>query len=285
MVTVERPLDVEAFLAAAGAFLVAREAEHNLILGICWSLRSGHASPATGPIDYLVARAGESVVACAIRTPPHRMVLSEIDDPAAVDALADAGLELGLDLPGVEGPSESVIGFVRRWTEAAGRTAQLSLSERIFRLTTVRPPSSPPPGRLRLAEADDRDRVVDWFQAFAAEALPPEAPPLDAGLVDRRIALGAVYVWDDRDPVSVAGVGGRTPHGARVGPVYTPPPLRGRGYASALVAGASEAMLGTGLEFLFLYTDLANPTANHIYETIGYEPVRDVDAWRFERPR
>ncbi|HSS37114.1 MAG TPA: GNAT family N-acetyltransferase, partial [Patescibacteria group bacterium] len=74
----------------------------------------------------------------------------------------------------------------------------------------------------------------------------------------------------------------RTPHGARVGPVYTPPARRGRGYASACVAGASQAGLDSGLRFLFLFTDLANPTSNHIYETIGYEPIRDVDIWRFE---
>lgn len=271
-----------AFLGTAGAFLAAREAEHNLILGICWSLQSGHASPVTGPIDLVVVRRTGRIVAASIRTPPHRLVLSEVDDPSAVAALADALVER--DLPGVEGPVEHSGAFARRWCEATGRTAHLSLSERIFRLTTVRPPP-PPPGHLRLAGPDDRDRIVDWFRAFQAEALPPEAPPLDAGLVDRRIALGALYLWDDDGPVSVAGIGGRTPNGARVGPVYTPPALRGRGYASACVAGASQAMLATGLGFLFLYTDLANPTANHIYEEIGYEPVRDVDAWRFEIPR
>ncbi len=35
--------------------------------------------------------------------------------------------------------------------------------------------------------------------------------------------------------------------------------------------------------FLFLFTDLANPTSNHIYQAIGYEPIRDIDIWRFER--
>ncbi len=35
--------------------------------------------------------------------------------------------------------------------------------------------------------------------------------------------------------------------------------------------------------FCFLFTDLANPTSNHIYQTIGYEPVRDFEAYRFIR--
>ena len=79
--------------------------------------------------------------------------------------------------------------------------------------------------------------------------------------------------------MSWAGVGGRTPNGTRIGPVYTPPSERGHGYASALVAAASQAQLDEGLAFCFLFTDLANPTSNHIYQAIGYEPVTDIDAY------
>ena len=45
---------------------------------------------------------------------------------------------------------------------------------------------------------------------------------------------------------------------------------------------SSQAALDAGRRFCFLFTDLANPTSNHIYETIGYRPVRDVDMWRFD---
>jgi predicted GNAT family acetyltransferase len=71
-------------------------------------------------------------------------------------------------------------------------------------------------------------------------------------------------------PVSASGWGGPTPNGIRVGPVYTPPGLRGRGYATALVAELSQTLLDAGRSFVFLYTDLANPTSNAIYERIGY---------------
>jgi predicted GNAT family acetyltransferase len=77
----------------------------------------------------------------------------------------------------------------------------------------------------------------------------------------------------------MAGMGGPTPTGIRIGPVYTPPDRRRRGYASALVAAASQAALDEGRRQVFLFTDLANPTSNHIYAAIGYEPVRDVDEW------
>ena len=279
MISVERLPDVDGFLAAAGPFLAEREAEHNLLLGIGSNLQAGLVPTPSEPNDFFVCRAAGRIVLAALRTPPYNLVLSEVDDPEALPALADATTELGL--LGVSGPSGPAGAFAERWGAAVGRRPRLVLAERIFRLTRVRPPAQPP-GRLRLATPADRGLLVDWFQAFADEALPAGSPPFDPGLVDRRIAAGGIYLWDDDGPVAFASVGSRTPHGARVGPVYTHPARRGRGYASACVAGASQAGLNSGLRFLFLFTDLANPTSNHIYETIGYEPVRDVDIWRFE---
>jgi hypothetical protein len=82
--------------------------------------------------------------------------------------------------------------------------------------------------------------------------------------------------------VSVVGAGGETPNGIRIGPVYTPPEVRNRGYASALTAAASADQLARGRRFCFLFTDLANPTSNKIYQAIGYEPVCDMDQYRFD---
>jgi hypothetical protein len=82
--------------------------------------------------------------------------------------------------------------------------------------------------------------------------------------------------------VSLVGWGGATPNGVRVGPVYTPPDLRRRGYATALTAAVSADLLAAGKRFCFLYTDLANPTSNRIYMSIGYEPVCDSVDYVFE---
>ena len=91
-----------------------------------------------------------------------------------------------------------------------------------------------------------------------------------------------VYLWEDQGAiVSVVGAGGETPNGIRIGPVYTPPEARGNGYASSLTAAASQDQLDRGRRFVFLFTDLANPTSNRIYQAIGYEPVIDVDMYRF----
>jgi predicted GNAT family acetyltransferase len=66
------------------------------------------------------------------------------------------------------------------------------------------------------------------------------------------------------------------PGNGRVGPVYTPPQLRGRGYATALVREVTAARLATGVRTMVLYTDVANPTSNAIYARIGYRPLAEA---------
>jgi hypothetical protein len=134
------------------------------------------------------------------------------------------------------------------------------------------------------ATSADRALVANWLRAFHDEAMS-DNPQQDYDDMAERFIAGQgrrLVLWiDGGRPVSLTGVGGRTPNGIRIGPVYTPPDLRGRGYASNLVADASQAELDAGRRFVFLFTDLANPTANRIYQAIGYEPVGDVDEFAF----
>jgi predicted GNAT family acetyltransferase len=88
-------------------------------------------------------------------------------------------------------------------------------------------------------------------------------------------------IWEDGDPVCFAGYGGETPNGARIGPVYTPPEHRRRGYGSVLTADLSQRLLDEGRSYCFLYTDSANPTSNRIYQAIGYERVCDSAMYAF----
>lgn len=274
---------VDAFLAAAGEFLAAREAEHNLILGICSNLRERPESYTAAP--YLATvRAGDRIVAAALQTPPFQLILSEVDDPAAILLLAQDLLVR--DLPGALGPVQHIRALVDARAALGGPKAHLRFSERMFQLTEVRPPR-PIAGNARLAVPDDRELVGAWIAAFLHEALgqddPAEARDVVAGWLSGRGRT--IHLWEDGGvPVSLVGAGSPTPNGIRIGPVYTPPEERNRGYASALVAAVSQAELDAGRRFCFLFTDLANPTANHIYQSIGYEPVRDVDAYRFDRP-
>jgi hypothetical protein len=96
-----------------------------------------------------------------------------------------------------------------------------------------------------------------------------------------RARLSESYLWEDPQPVSLACIARYTPHGAIVGPVYTPPEARGHGYASACVAALSQSLLDRGREFCALFTNMANPTSNHIYQEIGYQPCEEFAEYRF----
>jgi len=272
---------VDAFLEAATPYLVEREAEHNLIFGVASTLREDP-HQYTGPAYLATVHDGDRVVMAALRTPPFSLVLSESDDPGATRLLAHDTLES--DLPRVQGPVEVVQEFVAARQSFGGPAAELVLGERIYRLTEVIPPR-PVTGFMRVAQPADRALIAQWVYDFMREALDEDDRPSAELSADRWIAGrgSSLYLWEDGGAiVSLAGVRGPTPRGIRVGPVYTPLNLRGRGYASALVAGASQAQLDSGRTFVFLFTNIANPTANRIYQAIGYRHVRDIDVYEFE---
>ena len=278
--TVVRHGAAAAFLDAAGDFLVAREAEHNLIFGVCATLA---ADPGYTSDPYLatVSTAGR-VVGAAIMTPPWNLVLSCTDESDSVMALAADLDERGITIPGVTGPVEIAGRFAEAWSRTHRVTNGRRIAERVYRLERVVAPEGVP-GTVRVATAADRDLLVAWVDEFLAEALDRDDPDQAAALVDRSFRTGTRtwYLWDDGGPVSVAAAGGPTPNGIRIGPVYTPPDRRRRGYASALTAATSQAELDKGRRFIFLFTDLANPTSNKIYRAIGYEPVIDIDQVAF----
>lgn len=274
------------FTALAGAFLAEREAEHNLMLGLCHTIV---AHPEIYPDPwFMVALDDDRVVGTAMQTPPHNVQISLTDASrrdAIVVALADAIIDAG-SVPGVVAASELASLFAQRWRDRTHRETALEMRQRIFRLDTLIPPR-PSPGTWRFAEPRDRELLAAWRTAFSVEAAPTQMNSEDShSVADRwiRRAGRTIYLWqggEDGAPVAMAGAGGETPHGTRIGPVYTPPELRGRGYASNAVAAATRDQLANGRSFCFLYTDLTNPTSNKIYQQLGYQPVIDVDQYRF----
>ncbi|HZT45397.1 MAG TPA: GNAT family N-acetyltransferase, partial [Gaiellaceae bacterium] len=174
----------------------------------------------------------------------------------------------------------------------AGKSARVGMRQGVYSLERVEP-LPPAPGEMRVATAADRELALDWWIAFGEEVLHEGGPGRDRAAVtlDHRLSSDSsgIVLWDDGgEVVSLAGWGGPTPNGIRIGPVYTPPELRGRGYATALTAEVSQRLLDGRLfdgrrRFCFLYTDLANPTSNAIYERIGYVRVCESKELRFER--
>jgi predicted GNAT family acetyltransferase len=266
-------------------FLVAHEAEHNVMLGICSTLIQTDIYQSPPYLAYVEDK-GE-IVAVAMRTPPFNLVLSNMADESPIRTIVeDAHSTYGCDLRGVIGLKAISKSFAETWKIVTGQGYRLNIEERLYRLHKVNPVSNVS-GEYRAAIEVDRKTLIQWFIDFSAEALDGMSQEDADRQFNMRLTSDSVQrgmrVWCDQGKlVSFAGYGALTPHGIRIAPVYTPPDLRGHGYASACVAALSQELLDAGRKFVFLFTDLSNPTSNHIYQTIGYEPVCDVDEYRFD---
>jgi predicted GNAT family acetyltransferase len=272
--------DAATFLADAGPFLLADEARHNLILGIAATVRDapGH----YGERHFWIVRDGGEVAGAALRTPPYNLVVARPRSPRALEELAHS--VAGEALPGVVGGDPEAYELAELCSRRSGRVTRTTMRQGVYALEHVEPLPTVP-GSARVATADDRDLVLRWWIAFADEALHEGGPGRDRAeqTVDYRLSspTAGIVLWEDAgEPVATAGWGGPTPNGIRVGPVYTPPELRGRGYATALTAELSRQLLDGrlfegGRRFCFLYTNLSNPTSNAIYERIGYRRIAE----------
>ena len=276
---VRRLEDPAAFLKAASPLLLADEARHNLILGIAGTLRD---HPSHYPEYGLwLAEDGGETVGAALRTPPHNLVVARPRENSVLDALAEG---IDDDPPGLVAAQPEAEVFAAVWAAKTGATSRTNRAQGVFSLGRVERPA-PVSGRMRDAVSGDRPLLLDWFRAFMEEAIgeSPGAASTEH-VVDHRLEADSagVVLWEDGPTVSLAAFGNPTPNGNRIGPVYTPPEHRRRGYASALVAELSERLLEKK-RFCFLFTDLANPTANRIYEQIGYRRVCEAAEIVFER--
>lgn len=175
------------------------------------------------------------------------------------------------DLRGVSGPLvevEPLVSALSRPGRAGKRMAQ-----RLFRLDELAEPVGVPGSALR-AGVEHRALVRDWYLAFSDEA--DAIAPRNHDGADAALDGGWCWLWLDATgaPVSLAARRAVVVGSARVGPVYTPPDRRGNGYGSAVTAAATADILHDGA-IPVLFTELANPTSNKIYQLLGYRPVED----------
>jgi predicted GNAT family acetyltransferase len=70
-------------------------------------------------------------------------------------------------------------------------------------------------------------------------------------------------------PVSLSAFNASLPDIVQLGGIYTPPELRGRGYARVAVAASLLAARERGAERAILFT--SNPSAARAYEALGFQ--------------
>ena len=278
--------DVDAYLAAVGGFLRADAARNTIMLGVAATLQAqgraayGDVTPLCG---WWTGPDG-AVAAALLQTPPYPILLTVLP-PGAAAALAAELTARGHYPPGVTAAPGPAGEFAAAWTERTGQASQVAMRMRLYELRELLPPDPLPPGQARTAVDADRGLLLAWLDAFHDEASPP-GPRGSQREVDSRLRFGGLVIWEHAGaPMALAGRTEPTGGLSRVGPVYTPPELRGRGFGAAVTAAVTQAALDEGAEGVVLFTDLANPTSNTLYQRLGYQPVTDWAALSFGAPQ
>ena len=194
-------------------------------------------------------------------------------DLIAVELIAEDLYKQQQQLPGVSSFPVEAEAFAQAWQNITGQSYKPDVQMRIHQLDTIQDVQQAN-GKLRLASISDSELLIEWIEAFSIEALGTKEENASR-VVDASLSQNFFYIWESEIPVSI--VGGRLWASNRgwIGPVYTPPQYRKKSYASSCVAAVSQALLDKGCKSCYLLTDQANPTSNHIYQTIGYQAVDD----------
>jgi predicted GNAT family acetyltransferase len=278
--------DLAEFFSAVGELAHDRQAQNAIALGAREALRS-RGSPVPGEVAPLfgwwrpAAGGGSGATWSAfLHTPPLPIRLTALPGDSG-RLLAELLAASGRTVTGVNAAEPAASEFAVAWTGVTGAVATTRQRSRLFELGVLVPPEPSPAGVARIAGQADRELLISWFTAFGAEV--GEQAGDAAASVDGRLGFGGLTLWEvSGSAVSLAGISRPASGVVQVGPVYTPPSCRGRGYAGAVTAAVSQAALDAGAQQVALVTDLANPTSNALYQRLGYAPAEDRALLTFE---
>ena len=237
------------------------EVRHGLILSALARVNSGK------PIDLRCWTLGEPGE-CAIKMGHHAIVLGALAQDQC-RRLAD--LTARMDYPGVVGPE-----MTARWfTDRAGELGIKFLEpvpQQIYSITD-KPRFPGAGGSSRSVGERDAALLADWLVAFYRDAVPQDRlPPREE--LERAADEDRFLFWiANGQPVSMAGIVRRLKQSAAITGVYTPPELRGRGYAGSVTAATVERIYAEGRKIACLYADLRNSASNRCYTKIGFTPL------------
>ncbi|MDR2182938.1 MAG: GNAT family N-acetyltransferase [Clostridiales bacterium] len=273
--------NLQAFYSDVHEVLLADEAQNMLILG---NLIIGHEGTDTfgwrDPSNWVMAAVAEGgdMRLVALMTPPWNVTLYAVGnavDTRAVKCLVDGFITGRIPVPGVVTEKSLALAFAEAYCGAKNLTHSIAMSQRIYELREVNP-EIPKIGHFRPARQQDLSFLPFWLADFDAAAGGSSDVSADIEGGRYHITGGDLYILEDNGmAVSMAKITRKTPGAACIAYVYTPPYLRGKGYASSVTAQLSRLCLDAGAKSCVLYTDLTNPTSNSIYQKIGYGPICD----------
>ncbi len=130
------------------------------------------------------------------------------------------------------------------------------------------------------------ETILSWRAAYNVEILG--ASQQDSHVraeaeVAKFIKAGSHWaLFVDGVPVSMCGVNAHQPDVVQVGAVFTPPQLRGRGYARSAVAQMLQKAHQDGARDAVLFA--ASAAAGRAYQAIGFEPAGSYALVQFAKP-
>jgi predicted GNAT family acetyltransferase len=263
---------VEEYAHAVSAFLEAEPCERNVLLSIVPMVR---ATPDaySAPASFWWITDADAVMGAASWTPPWNLLVSSLPSaagPELAGAVSKRADSLGLRLRGVNGPAEAA-------HTVAGATGRTIARARPMLMSELEHPVDVPmpSGSTGQATPEDVPLLASWLDAFSAEV---EIYAGDsARTANRMVRDNQFELWIDAgSPVCVVGHHAPVGRVVRIGPVYTPPEHRRRGYARRLTYEVSIAALALpGVDRCMLFTDADNPVSNSIYRQAGYVPYSE----------
>lgn len=272
--------DADDFRSVAGDWYRRSPMAHTIEL----SLLRGPMPTDPDPV-LITAWDGDGLVGAAMRTPPLALLCGGLSG-APVDETVSALRSADIAVPGVRGPRPTAETFTERWCAQTGAVAEVTTEELLYRLGTLTEPAGVPGGH-RIAREVDLPVLIRYQSDFAVEAFGHEPDPhrAAAAVAAARAAGDPYLLWTAHGaPVSMAAVRAPAAGVSRIGPVYTPPEVRGRGFGSAVTAAACRWALAAGAGQVVLFADVANPASNHVYRQLGFTPVGDSLTIAFRVP-
>lgn len=260
--------DISCFKKDVAPILEMNEQKNNLSLG--------ELQFAESPLFMAVAKKNEEIVLIFLQTEPKQMIVATCEGAQEViKEIAKQLTKVYPDIPGLIGEKRIVKQLADEIAQLEQKKLSIGMNQGVYELKQVKKRWDEH-GVFRQVNSGELPLIEKWIYQFCEDVHLPTTEEKANQTASTLVSTNRLFGWEvDGRLVSVAAITRPTKSNITVNFVYTPKEERKKGYASNCVAALSQRMLNQGYKTTTLYTDLANPTSNKIYQEIGYEPIME----------
>jgi len=281
MITFIRYSDFDLFKQDVVPLLECDEIKNNLPLGVLINFAPGRI-----PLYMAMVLRNQIPLLVLLQTNQYQLIVSRLSEISSeeITQVADKLCEHSVNVDEMVGEEYVVKLLAEKMAEKLHCQTYVKMLQGVYGLRHLKKWAEHSHGKLEIAIEKDEDWLSEWFTHFGEDAFLPVSKEEASQLVQGAIRRKQLYLWVvDGQPVSMARITRPTKTNAAISWVYTPPERRNRGYATNIVAALTEHLLNSGYQTVSLFTDLANPTSNKIYQGIGFEQLTSSVVMSFVR--